>query len=94
MIWAYPGYDYNAEGKVVPIGNYDRAGVSTFLDQMLRWLTTNAARYRLEKWFLYTVYGLPEPYTTTYGGISLLAGPGTGAPLTPLGQLYRQYATP
>jgi len=98
VIWAYPGYANVATGCaappdcIAPTGAYDPTPVTSYLDAMLAWLTGNASRYRLGKWFLYSAYGQPEPYATAYGGISLLAGPSPSADLTPLGQIYQRYA--
>jgi hypothetical protein len=98
ILWAYPGWNPVSSGCaaapncIAPIGAYDSASVASFLDQILTWLTTNSAAYRLQKWFLYINYGQAESYATTYAGISLLTDSTSSATLTQFGQIYRQHA--
>jgi hypothetical protein len=98
VLWAYDGAtdappnSCAAPPCIGPLGQYDQAAVSTWLRDFGGWLSTNASKYRLQRWFLYTSYGQPEPYASAYGGVSVVTGPQPGAALTESGQIYQQLA--
>ena len=57
---------------------------------MLGWLTDNAERLRLERWFIFSSHGYRDPWASVPGGIALLE-PGSDLPrLTPFGNIVRQ----
>jgi hypothetical protein len=96
VIWGYDGYQgvstgcAQGSGCIAPTGSFDTTAVTSYLNTLLPWFASAGPSYRLNRWFLYTTIGSPEPYATTYTGISLLNADGT---LTSFGQLYRQDAT-
>jgi hypothetical protein len=98
VIWGYPGADSQSTGCAAgsdclkPTGAFAVDSISTYLNQLLGWLSASSERYRLRKWFLYTTHGTAEPYATEYAGISLLNAPGQEGTLTPFGILYRSSA--
>ena len=107
ILWAYDGIDFNAPSNscvtpskdsqgnsycIAPVGQYDQAAVTAWMNQFVGWLAANASTYRLQRWFLYTSFGQPEPYATTYGGVNVVQGAAAGAELSPSGQLYRQWS--
>jgi hypothetical protein len=99
IIWAYPGFNSVTSGCaaapacIAPSGAYATGAVSSFLNDVLGWLSGNAARYRLERWFLYTTYPVPDAYATAFGGVALVDGTAAGGTLSNFGQIYRQYAS-
>ena len=100
ILWAYPGWTPVSSGCaappncIAPTGTYDTAGVVTFINQFIPWLTSHSATYRLGKWFVYVSYGTPDPYQTQYGGISLLTDTSPSPALTQPGRTYRRLAGP
>ncbi len=103
IIWAYQGWTFVSGGCAVPpypntcfapTGNYDTTGVANFVSQVSAWLATNSQASRYKEWYLYISYGSPEPYSTTYTGISLLTGLSGSATLSQFGQEYQQLAHP
>jgi hypothetical protein len=104
IIWAFNGYSIvtggcpNGTCYAPPAGtptsvSYDSAGVTSFLTNFTTWLKTTGSTLRVQKWFLYTSYGVPESYMTTYAGISAMTGSSSGAILSPYGQNYRSAAS-
>jgi len=100
ILWAYPGWTPVSSGCaappncIAPTGTYDTAGVVNFLNQFIPWLKSNSSTYRLGKWFVYVSYGMPDPYQTQYGGISLLADTSPSPALTQPGEAYQDLAGP
>ncbi|HLZ07414.1 MAG TPA: glycosyl hydrolase, partial [Chloroflexota bacterium] len=97
VLWAYDGFNYMPNGScqagtncIGPIGPYDQAAVTSWMNSFDGWLAANAATKRMQRWFLYTSFGLPEPYATVYGGVSVVTSINPGAPLSPSGEIYRQ----
>jgi hypothetical protein len=96
VIWGYDGFQGVSSGCATspscfaPTGSFDTTAVSTFLNGLVAWLATSGPQYRIDRWFVYTTVGSPEPYATTYAGISLFSS-GT---LTADGQSYRDAALP
>jgi hypothetical protein len=104
IVWASAGYPNVVQGGCArpfdsqgdcfaSTGPYDSSGVAAYINQVVGWFATNGPTYRLERWFLYESFGIPEPYATTYEGISLLTDSTSSATLTQFGQAYRQLAT-
>ncbi len=85
------------DGQVVPrysgqpaiVFPFAQAQAEQWLITMLDHFVSNAASLRLERWFLYTAYGFPDPYTNVYAGVQLVESGAIDAPLTRIGQLYR-----
>jgi hypothetical protein len=97
LLWAYDGITDAPDGSCAdgtscfaPIGAYDQNAVTTWMNQFVGWLTANSSALRIQRWFLYTSFGTPESYATTYAGVSVVQGTAPGSPLTASGQLYRQ----
>ena len=55
-------------------------------------INDNAISLRIDRWFLFANFALPDPFATVYSGISLLDGPGPTALLTRFGRTYREYS--
>jgi hypothetical protein len=100
VVWGFDGYTNVSAGCaaapncIAPTGPFDQAAVGDYLDHVLTWLTSNDSRYRIDRWFVYTTFGNPEPFATAYGGVSLLSANAPTAPLSPLGAIYQRHATP
>ncbi len=98
IIWAYQGWDFTPSGCstppscVAPTGSYDSTGVTNYLSSIVGWLTSSGSAARYDRWFAYISYGSPEPYATTYAGISFMTDASAAAGLSPAGTLYRQLA--
>jgi hypothetical protein len=101
ILWAFNGYSIVSGGCPVgtcyapPAGtptsvSYDTVGVASFINSFSTWMKTTGQTLRVQKWFLYTSFGQPEPYMTTYAGISVVENINAGAPLSTSGQIYRQ----
>lgn len=92
VIWGYDGLswkkDANGNWRVLPAGQLRTDLITNYLTNDLNWFEANAIAMHLDRWFLYTSYGLPEAYTDTFSGISLLDGNSPQARLTNYGQLY------
>jgi hypothetical protein len=95
VIWGYDqlGWEKDAAGnlKAVPKGTLRTDLLTAYFNDTLTWLKANALRLNLARWFIYTSYGLPEPYSTTFSGISLLDGNSPQANLTNYGSIYIGY---
>lgn len=87
VIWGYPGYTVQ-NGKIAPVGQFQQQAVLDYLGNYMDWLLANAEAKHIDRWYLYTSYGLPEPYASVYAGISLFDGVNTTSQLTDFGQLY------
>jgi hypothetical protein len=83
----------------LPAGNYRWDHMSVFLNSLVGWLKTNAAAYKIEKWFLFTTWkNVAQSANDGYAGI-ILFGPNTATPpttgVTPrncLGEVYRLHS--
>lgn len=93
VIWGYSGLTFYEDGpgnfKIAPAGNFEQQALLNYVGGYADWLLANAENYKVERWFLYTSFGLPEPYTNTFTGISLLNGQTANSQLTVFGELYR-----
>lgn len=96
VIWGYDGIDWkqdsNGNWKASPKGQLRTDLITNYLNDSLNWLDANAARLNIGRWFVYTSYGLPEPYADTFSGISLLDGTSPQANSTNYGVIYRQHS--
>jgi hypothetical protein len=96
VLWGYDGIQEVSSGCAsapacyAPVGSFNSTAVTNYLTTLIPWMQTSGARYRLQRWFLYSTVGTAEAFATTYPGISLLDNSGTT--LTTFGELYRQYA--
>lgn len=92
VIWGYDGLswkkDANGNWRALPSGQLRTDLITNYLNTDLNWFVANATAMHLDHWFLYTSYGLPETYTDTFSGISLLDSNTPQANLTNYGQLY------
>ena len=95
VIWGYDGLgftkDANGNQKAVPQGTLRTDLITQYFNDTLTWLKANALRLNLARWFIYTSYGLPEPFTDTFSGISLVDGTSPQANLTDYGKIYVHY---
>lgn len=90
--WAFPG-DELVGNKLVPVGEYDSAGVQVWLSDMLNWLASEGVQLGVERSFFYAQTGALEGFSDTYGGLSFLDGPGAAASPTPAGQQLASFLT-
>ena len=95
IIWGYDqlgwGKDANGNTIAIPQGTLRTDLITQYFNDTLGWLKANALRLNLARWFIYTSYGLPEPYSNTFSGISLVDGTGSQANLTDYGKIYVRY---
>jgi hypothetical protein len=92
VIWGYPRYCFEGE-KVTPCGtSFADQAVETYINSITSWLDANASALKIERWFLFSSFSLPDGYATVAGGIRLLDGSSASARLTRFGELYRQRA--
>lgn len=66
--------------------------IDAYLATMMDWLLARSVSHRFERWFVYTNYGQPEPYTGVYAGVSLMDGSTANAGLTRFGRTYQSRA--
>jgi len=99
--WAYSSIGFDANGYLdLPPeldwdDDYEWDVMSGFLTRLMDWLDANGPANNIERWFLYTTWiDIQNAGRINYGyaGIYLLDGPQSGAALTPLGQIYSDYA--
>jgi len=76
-------------GQPAIVFPFAQAQAELWLTTMLDYFLSNAASLRLDRWFLYTAYGFPDPYTNVYAGVQVLESDAIDAPLTRIGQLFR-----
>jgi len=95
IIWGYDqlgwGKDANGNTIAIPQGTLRTDLIRQYFNDTLGWLKANALRLNLARWFIYTSYGLPEPYSNTFSGISLVDGTSSQANLTDFGKIYVRY---
>src|SRR5262249_1601212 len=65
--------------------------ISAYLDQMLDWLVRNSSTMRIDRWFLYGLAPVVEPWSTVPVGVALLE-PNSSTTLSALGQKYPDWA--
>lgn len=96
VIWGYNDIRYyedkQGNPRVAPAGQFQRQALLDYVGGYADWLLANATEYRLERWFIYTNFGLPEPYSDAFSGISLFDGAGSASRLNEFGRLYRSKA--
>ena len=96
IIWGYDDWEFaegqNGELLVAPAGRFRRDLIGDFLGKALDWLETRGQRLRVERWFVFADYGIPDPIFTTFAGISLLESPDARSDLTRLGRIFRRRA--
>ena len=95
VIWGYDGISWsNSTGswRATPTGAHRTDAMRDYLRTYGQWLLANAEDNNVGRWFVYTSYGQPEPYTDVFTGISLFKGGVVGSPLSEFGELYRSLA--
>ncbi len=99
VIWGYDGYQgignsecSDGSNCLGPTGSYRTDLIKDYMNGLLGWLNTNSDSQNIQKWFIYTSYGWPEPYSSVYGGISLFDNDTSAGWLNELGMLYAQLA--
>lgn len=92
VIWGYDGLEWhkNEAGsyQALPKGQFRQDLLEGYLTDSLNWLEKNALRLNLARWFLYTSYGEPEPFSNTFGGLSLFDSASPRAAFTSFGRIY------
>ncbi|HZU75500.1 MAG TPA: hypothetical protein VFA70_01980 [Dehalococcoidia bacterium] len=88
--WSYPGFDI-VDGNLVPLGDYDQAGVDAWLTALLSWLYRDAQALGVERAFFYGQAPAAEHGETQWAGLSLFDGNDADAALTPSGQLLHDF---
>ena len=79
--------------EMAPTGAYHWDLMSDYLSSVLDWLEANAASKLIEKWFFFSSWkDIVNVGSDGYMGISFYDGPGVGANLTCLGDVYRARA--
>ncbi|MBI2886110.1 MAG: hypothetical protein HYY02_02755 [Chloroflexi bacterium] len=96
IIWGYTGWAPAGDDQcsqrqncIVPTGIYEQTEITGYLRSFVGWLQANAGDKKIERWFLYTAFSFPEPYSNVFGGIAAMAGPGATANLSLSGEVYR-----
>jgi hypothetical protein len=76
VIWGYTGIEWVSQSdgslRAVPRGTFRSDLITTYLTQMFDWLTQNSASLNIQRWFLYGLVAVPEPWATAPAGIGLL----------------------
>lgn len=93
VVWGYDGVQWKegADGlRAQPVGELRRDALESYLREMLGWLTDNADRLRLERWFVFSSHGYRDPWASVVGGIALLESATTTPKLTSFGNIVRQ----
>src|SRR5262249_15376056 len=84
VIYGYDGVQWvrqpDGTSKAVPTGRFRSDLNSAYLDQMLDWLVRNSAPLRIDRWFLYGLAPVVEPWSTVPVGIALLQPGSSSAP--------------
>ncbi len=92
VVWGYDGLEWQkmADGSytALPRGTFRQDLMENYLSSMLDWLENNAARLKLERWFVFTSYGEAEGFSNYFGGISLFNNSSPTANLTAFGRIY------
>lgn len=79
--------------EMAPSGAYHWDLMSDYLTSVLDWLEANAASKLIERWFFFSSWkDIVNIGSDGYMGISFYDGPGVGASLTCLGDVYRARA--
>ena len=98
-LWGFGGFAITAEG--CPAGAncltpgdypYETAAMTLFLEQFADWLDRNAARYNIERWFVFATHKYQDGWATQPNGMRLIDGQQPQGPLTPMGETYRNLA--
>ncbi len=89
--WAFAGWKFDAQNKLVPVGDYDEAGVQKWMNEMLTWLISDGLSLGVERSFLYGQAPPSEGFTTLFGGLALFKSGAADASLTPAGQMYVKF---
>jgi hypothetical protein len=93
-IWGYEGLEWvdrpETAGQIEPRGTYRLDLLEAYLDQMLGWLKQEGPGLGVQRWFVYALTPVAEPYASAPTGIALV-DPADSA-LTPLGERYRRWS--
>ncbi len=96
VIWGYDDIKWNKVGdewRAKPGGTFQRQALLDYIHGYADWLKANSNGYGIERWFIYTNFGLPEPYTDTFTGISLFSSAASPqSELSDFGALFRATA--
>ena len=86
----YDGWKFSPFPQIVPDGFYHWELMSAYLNAVLDWLEQNAVSHKIERWFFFVAWrDIVNIGADGYMGVIFFDGPGQGAPLTCLGQVYR-----
>ncbi len=95
VIYGYDGLQWvrqnDGTAKAVPQGRFRSDLIAAYLDQMLDWLVRNGSTLRIDRWFLYGLTPVTEPWSTVPVGVALLE-PNSSTTLSAFGQQYRNWA--
>ncbi|MDB5082970.1 MAG: uncharacterized protein JWP00_4894 [Chloroflexi bacterium] len=94
VVWGYDGLEWQKDARgawtALPRGTYRQDLLEKYLTGSLDWLDNNAARLKIERWFLFTSYGEAEGFSRTFGGIALFDSSSPAANLTGFGRIYSE----
>jgi hypothetical protein len=97
--WAYSELGFKDGGLRVPehfdpIDDYRWFSMAGYISNLIEWLRDNGPDLKIEKWFFYRAYvnTVSQAEFDGYAGLYFFKGPGDGAALNPLGEIYRDYA--
>lgn len=92
VVWGYDGLEWQKTeaGTYTALarGTYRQDLLEKYLTDSLDWLGNNAARLKIDRWFLFASYGEPEGFSDIFGGISLFDSSTPTANLTTFGRIY------
>ncbi len=92
VVWGYDGLEWQKTEAgtytAVTRGTYRQDLLEKYLTGTLDWLGNNAARLKIDRWFLFASYGEPEGFSDIFGGISLFDNSTPGANLSAFGRIY------
>lgn len=90
--WGFPGFRFE-HGNITPTGDYDIDHVEAYMRSVFSWLNEHSAPLRIERWFVWLLSvreGEVEDGYATWGGITLMNGPGIDAEPTRLGRVLQE----
>jgi hypothetical protein len=97
--WGFTDWEIR-DGKIaIPLGqdfetNFLWIQMTGYMDGIINWMRDNAQSKNIERWFFYRDWvDISKTAQDGYAGIHFFDGPDVGANLTPLGTVYRDYAT-
>lgn len=92
IVWGFDGLEWQKTESgaytALPKGSLRQDLMEKYLSDKLDWLENNATRLKIDRWFVFTSYGVTESFSNFFGGISLFDSSTPTANLTAFGRIY------